>query len=155
MLIHTRISGHVDVPPEQVWGFLGDISRLPIWHFTVASAREIDGTFTQQGSTALLALKSGGAIHDYQIQVTEVQPLRKIVHVGTEVDGPLHYTTTVTFVPAGPGTDWVWEQDTEMQEDLPAPFNDPAFATRYLERTFTASTELLKFLLEALVPQAV
>ena len=29
MLIHTRVSGHVDVPIEPAWAFMSDIHTLP------------------------------------------------------------------------------------------------------------------------------
>jgi uncharacterized membrane protein len=35
MLVHTRVTGHVDVPLELAWQVLRDFKTMPVWHVGV------------------------------------------------------------------------------------------------------------------------
>ena len=153
MLIHTRVEGHIDVPIEQAWAFIRDIHTLPMWHVMVVEAKDVVGTFDQVGSTGMLVLKAPDGLHDFRIEVTRVEPHRLVTHVGQQVDGPMRYTTTVQYVPAGPGFDWTWEQDNEIPSGQPGPLGNETFMARLMEQGIRQSAENHKLLLEAMVPQ--
>ena len=155
MLIHTRIGGHVDAPIEVGWGFSRDISMVPMWHTNVVAAKDIVGTFDEVGSTATLVLKTPDGLHDFHIEVLEAVPNQMTKQVGQQVDGPMRYTSTIRYTPAGKGFDWVWEQDNEIPDGLPGPFGSESFMKRLMEQMLRQSTENHSLLIEAMVPQLV
>ncbi len=153
MLIHTRVSGHIDAPIEQAWAASRDFQALPMWHVGVVAVKDVVGTLDQVGSTATLVIKTPLGLRDFHAEVTEVRPLELTAHVGREVDGPFQYTTRMQYTPAGRGYDYVWEQDNEFGSGLPLPFGDEAFATRLMEHMLRQSCENMQLFLEATVPQ--
>lgn len=155
MLIRTRVEGHVDAPIEEAMAFSRDIATLPLWHVLVVAARDIAGSFDETGSTATLTLKSLDGLHDFRIEVTQAEPLRLTVQRGRQVDGPMEYTSTTRYAPAGSGFDWSWEQESVIPDGIPGPFGSEAFLTRFFEQSLTQSAENHRLLLEALVPQPV
>ncbi len=152
MLIHTRISGHVDVPLEPALAFLGDFQNLPLWHVSVIAVKDVVGTQLEVGSTATLVLKGSGGLVDDHVEVIEAEPLRMSKQVGR---GPLNFTSTMRYTPVGRGYDWVWEQENEWPDGLPGVFGDEAFMGRFMEQVLRHSAENARLMLEAMVPVAV
>ncbi len=155
MRIHTKVEGHYDVPIESALQFLRDIHTLPLWHVTVVAVKDVVGAFDEVGSTATLVIKAPDGLHDFHIEVIEVEPNRLVKHVGEQVDGPMRYTATTRYTPAGRGVDWVWEQENEIPEGLPGPFGSEAFMARMMEQTLRQSGENATLLLEAMAVQPV
>ena len=155
MHIHTHLEGHVDVPLEQVWGFSRDLHTLPMWHVMVVGVKDVVGTFDTAGSSATLTLKALDGLHDVHMEITEAEPLRLVSQVGRQLDGPMRYTSTFRYTPAGRGFDWTWDQDNEIPDGIPGPFGSEAFMSRFFDLALRHSTETHTLLIEALVPQPV
>ncbi len=124
-----------------------------MWHSQVAAPKDVAGTFDEVGSTATLVVKLLDGLHDFHIEVTAAEPGRMSTHVGQQLDGPMRYTSTVRYTPAGSGFDWRWDEDNELPDGLPGPFGSEALLARFKELTLSQSAEVNKMLLEAMVPQ--
>ncbi len=152
MLVHTRVTGHVDVPLEVAWQVLADFRTMPAWHVGVVGVRDVAGTTEDVGSTATVILKGLDGPVDVHVEVTAVEPLRLATQIGR---GLVSYTTTMHYTPAGRGYDFAWDQDTEWPEGLPGAFGDEAFVGRWMEQMLRQSADNARLFMEAMVPQPV
>ena len=152
MLVHTRVTGHVDVPLDLAWQVLRDFRTMPAWHTGVVAVSGIAGTMEDVGSTATMTLKGLDGPFDAHVEVTGAERLRTTTLVGR---GLVSYTSTIRYAAAGRGYDFTWEQDSDWPAGLPAPFGDEAFLGRWMEQMLRQSADNARLLMEAMVPQPV
>jgi uncharacterized protein YndB with AHSA1/START domain len=87
----------IDAPAEQVYGYLADMSRHPLFLPPEFSGFQVEEGGVGAGSVARFTVTAGGRAREYRMRVTEPDPGRTLV----ESDANSSLVTTFTVQPQG------------------------------------------------------
>lgn len=102
---------HIQAPPEAVWKFVSDLSRIPEYIFFVREVFDISENPPSKGSTYKERAKPGPKESISEWTVAELEPYSRQVHVGTMPE--MNATLTITLEPAEGGTRYAQALDFE------------------------------------------
>jgi uncharacterized protein YndB with AHSA1/START domain len=89
-------------PPDEVFAYITDASRLPEWQESLVTARREDDAPLAVGSTVVMTRKVGGRERTMTMQQTEFDPPRSWAAAG--IDGPVRAIVHGTVEPLADGT---------------------------------------------------
>jgi uncharacterized protein YndB with AHSA1/START domain len=95
-------SAEIARPPEEVFAYVTDPSRLCEWQWGVVSGRMEGGGPPAAGSRFTTTTRIGGAEQVSTLEITEFSPPQRWAARG--VDGPVRVIVQVTVDPLGDGT---------------------------------------------------
>lgn len=144
----VRNEVQIDAPPERVWEILIDPERLPQYNATIVEVSDATGPLDQVGASYNAVAKVYGRRIEGRWEVTEVDPLRRIVQRASAGDEGAA-TVIGTIEPAGGGTRAAVEVDYQLPAGFLGELADKLFVERSVERDVRHSGENLKALAEA------
>jgi uncharacterized protein YndB with AHSA1/START domain len=132
----------IERPPEEVFAYLTDVSKLPEWQSSASEAR-VEGEMGLRARVYEVRTLLGRR-GESTLEVTEFEPDRKFSLA--VVEGPLQFEVRHTLSEASGATrlDWVGEADTSRFPRLAV-----SMVAGAVEAQFKADLERLKRLLEA------
>ncbi len=135
----------IDRPVEAVATYVGDPGHAPEWYVNIVSVRWLTPQPVQVGSRMDFVARFLGRTLAYTYEVTELEPLRRLVM--RTAQGPFPMETTYTWVEHEPGR----TRMTLRNRGLPEGFSKLAapMLARAMRRANTKDLARLKRLLES------
>jgi uncharacterized membrane protein len=142
-MIKIETSVHINRPIEEVFAFIADIEKLPLWAGPVTEAKQTSEGPIGVGTTQTQSAQFLGRQLDTTQEVTAYELNKKISTKSTS--GALPLKVDYTFEPSGDGTKVTFEGNLEAGGffKLAEPI-----AGRMLQRQTAADAETLKEILE-------
>jgi uncharacterized membrane protein len=145
---HVRQKTHIDAPPDTVFAFVIDPSRIPEWNSSVVEVKDVTGKLDTVGASYTAILKLGGRRLETRWEVTRIEGQRLAEFVASSPAGG-RATSTTTLEPAAGGSDVMLEVDYDLPGGFVGGMADKLFVERAIERDIKHSFENMKAICEA------
>ena len=109
--IAAEVTIYVERPVDDVFEFVSDPEKMPLWVRNVAEAQYTDGAQPRAGATYDLKYTYGRRVNDITMEVTEFNPPAR--YAFKTIKGPFPISVTYTLDPDGRGTRFSYFQDAQ------------------------------------------
>jgi uncharacterized protein YndB with AHSA1/START domain len=109
--IAAEVTIYVERPVDDVFEFVSDPEKMPLWVRNVAEAQYTDGAQPRAGATYDLKYTYGRRVNDITMEVTEFNPPAR--YAFKTIKGPYPISVTYTLDPDGRGTRFKYFQDAQ------------------------------------------
>ena len=99
--------------PDDAFAYVGDFANIDRWDPGVTRSVKSTAGDVSVGTVYDLVLDYRGREMNMQYEVTDYEPTKRIVLVGT--GGPIHAIDTISFEPNGDGTLVTYEADLRLR----------------------------------------
>ena len=107
----VEVTTHIDRPVDEVFDFVSDPARMPLWVRYVAEAGYTDAAEPRVGATYDVKYTYGARDSDITMEITEYEPPTRFAYM--TVKGPYPIRVTYTLAPEGQGTRFTYFQDAQ------------------------------------------